>query len=271
MVTFPNAKINLGLNIIRKRNDGYHDLETVFYPVPWCDILEIVPSDEVTLHTTGLPVPGDVSSNLVIKAYELLRKDFELGPVAIHLHKIIPMGAGLGGGSSDAAFALKMLSEMFDLFLDTSLLNNYAGMLGSDCAFFVENEVAFAHGRGEIIEPFQLSLKGLYIEIVQPDIAVSTREAYSMVKPGQPGLNVKEVLKTADFDHWRNYLVNDFEMSVFSRYPQIEQIKKGFYEFGALYASMSGSGSAVFGIFKDKPILTNRFPETYKVWQGVLE
>lgn len=271
MVTFPNAKINLGLNIIRKRSDGYHDLETVFYPVPWCDILEIVPSENISLHTTGLPVPGDASSNLILKAYELLGKDFDLGPVAIHLHKIIPMGAGLGGGSADAAFALKMLSEMFNLFLDTDLLKNYAGILGSDCAFFVENKAAFAQGRGEMLELVDLSLKGYFIAIVQPDVSVSTREAYSLVKPAIPEINLKEVLQNTDFDRWRKFLVNDFEMSVFSRYPQIESIKKEFYNMGAEYASMSGSGSAVFGIFRDSPDMVSRFPDNYQCWQGELE
>jgi 4-diphosphocytidyl-2-C-methyl-D-erythritol kinase len=270
MVTFPNAKINLGLNVIRKRNDGYHDLETVFYPVPWCDILEIVPSETISLQTTGLPVPGDAYSNLIMKAYKLLHKDFNLDPVSIHLHKIIPMGAGLGGGSADAAYALKMLSEIFNLFLDTELLKNYASKLGSDCAFFIENKAAFAHGRGEILDTFDLSLDGFFISIVQPDVTVSTPEAYRLVKPRFPDVLIKEVLLSTDFKHWQQYLVNDFEMSVFSKYPQIEQIKNDFYNLGALYASMSGSGSAVFGIFKENPILNNHFPENFQVWQGKL-
>ncbi|HTJ52823.1 MAG TPA: 4-(cytidine 5'-diphospho)-2-C-methyl-D-erythritol kinase [Cyclobacteriaceae bacterium] len=252
MVSFPPCKINLGLNIIRKRSDGYHDIETCFYPVPWTDILEIIVSDQVTFASTGLTIPGNTDDNLCLKAYYLIKKDFDIAPVKIHLHKIIPTGAGLGGGSSDAAFTLRMLNEIFKLNLSTTQLLSYASQLGSDCAFFIQDKPMLGEGRGEILSEIDVDLKGKFLVIVKPDVHVSTANAYAGVKPEVPSVRLKNVLEKRTHE-WRRSLKNDFEESVFIRYPEIKEIKEKLYSEDALYASMSGSGSAVFGIFEKNP------------------
>lgn len=257
MIAFPNIKINLGLSITEKRPDGYHNLETVFYPVALEDALEIRTLPEaslreaekkITLHQYGMEIAGNPEDNLVAKAYSLLDKEFHLPPVEIHLYKHIPSGAGLGGGSSDAAFMLKLLNEQFHLNLSEEQLEVYAATLGADCAFFIKNKTIFAEGIGNIFSPIELSLSGYQIMIVKPDVFVSTREAFSNIRPHHPEYPVKEVIKRPVHE-WKEALINDFEASVFPQHPVIGEIKQELYNQGAIYASMSGSGSSVFGLF----------------------
>jgi 4-diphosphocytidyl-2-C-methyl-D-erythritol kinase len=252
MVTFPPCKINLGLNIIRKRPDGFHDLVTCFYPLPWVDILEIIPSDRIAFTSSGATIPGATQENLCLKAYQLLKKDFSMGKVKIHLHKIIPTGAGLGGGSSDAAYTLRMLNQIFALNLSTSQLLNYASVLGSDCAFFIEDVPKLGTGRGEVLADLNTSLKNKFIVLIKPDIHVSTAEAYAGIHPLEPSKNLRDVLERRPISEWKNLVTNDFEESIFKKYPLLYTIKENLYACGALYASMSGSGSAVFGIFENE-------------------
>lgn len=252
MVTFPNVKINLGLSITEKRPDGYHNLETVFYPVALEDALEIRTSPETdrkfTLHQYGMEITGNPEDNLVVKAYLLLDKEFHLPPVDIHLYKHIPSGAGLGGGSSDAAFMLKLLNEHYHLDLSEQRLEAYAATLGADCAFFIKNRPTFAEGIGNIFSPIDLSLSGYRIMIIKPNVFVSTREAFSSIRPHRPEYSVKEAIKHPVHE-WKDTLINDFEASVFPQHPIIRKIKEKLYSQGAIYASMSGSGSSVFGLF----------------------
>jgi len=250
MICFPNAKINLGLHILSKRTDGYHNLETVFYPIDKCDALEIVPAEKgkTTLSQTGIQVDGKPEDNLVMKAYNLLKKDFDLPEITIYLRKQIPAGAGLGGGSSDAAFMIKMLNDFAGLKLSTKQMEEYAGLIGADCPFFIQNKPVFAEGTGTVFSPVTISLSDYHIVVVKPPVSVSTKEAYAQMKPQQPAIPLKEVIRLP-VNEWKNYLVNDFESGVFAQYPEIKEIKQRMYAEGALYASMSGSGSAVFGIF----------------------
>ena len=252
MITFPNIKINLGLSITEKRPDGYHNLETVFYPVALEDALEITTNPEAqqkfTLHQHGMEIAGNPENNLVVKAYLLLDKEFHLPPVEIHLYKHIPSGAGLGGGSSDAAFMLKLLNEHYNLQLSDNQLEDYAATLGADCAFFIKNTPTYAEGIGNIFSPIELSLKGYRIMIVKPDVFVSTREAFANIRPHRPEYPVREVIRRPVAE-WKDTLINDFEASVFPQYPVIGEIKEELYHQGAIYASMSGSGSSVFGLF----------------------
>lgn len=248
MLAFPNIKINLGLYITERRNDGFHNLLTCFYPVQWNDVLEIVPSDTFEFKQTGLEVPGNETDNLCVKAYKLLKQDFNLPNAFIHLHKIIPMGAGLGGGSSDAAFVLKTLNEVFELGISIPQLEQYAARLGSDCAFFVQNKPTIASGRGEIFQDCTLDLKGTHIVIVYPDMHVSTADAFSGVKPRSFEGDFEALLQ--DKTKWKTSLFNQFEETIFPKYPLLAEIKETLYEKGAFYASMSGSGSAVFGLFE---------------------
>lgn len=258
MITFPNAKINLGLSITEKRPDGYHNLETVFYPVPVEDALEIRTSSEAgqkfTLYQHGLEIVGHPEDNLVVKAYLLLDKEFHLPPIEIHLYKHIPSGAGLGGGSSDAAFMLKLLNEHYQLKQSEGQLETYAAMLGADCAFFIKNSPTFAEGIGNFFSPISLSLKGYQILIVKPNIFVSTREAFLNIHPHRPEHSIKKIIHRPVHE-WKELLMNDFEASVFPQYPVIGDIKKELYSNGAIYASMSGSGSSVFGLFQPKESL----------------
>ena len=252
MITFPNIKINLGLSITEKRPDGYHNLETVFYPVALEDALEIRTNPEAqqkfTLHQHGMEIAGNPENNLVVKAYLLLDKEFHLPPVEIHLYKHIPSGAGLGGGSSDAAFMLKLLNEHYNLQLSDNQLEDYGATLGADCAFFIKNTPTYAEGIGNIFSPIELSLKGYRIMIVKPDVFVSTREAFANIRPHRPEYPVREVIRRPVAE-WKDTLINDFEASVFPQYPVIGEIKEELYHQGAIYASMSGSGSSVFGLF----------------------
>ena len=268
MISFPPCKINVGLNVVLKRADGYHEIETCFYPLPWTDILEIIISDTLEFTQSGLPIPGSSTDNLCVKAYELLRKDFNLKPVKIHLHKIIPTGAGLGGGSSDAAHTLRLLNEIFNLGIAHAQLKEYASRLGSDCAFFIEDKPMLGTGRGEILEETKVILKGKYIVVVKPEIHISTAEAYASITPALSANRVRDVVEM-EISNWKNLLINDFENPVFKKYPQIGEIKNKFYSQGALYASMSGSGSSVFGIF-EKPVDLKEFFPDYTYWSGEL-
>ncbi len=253
MLVFPDAKINLGLNIIEKRPDGYHNLETIFYPVPVEDALEINILNEgngkFRLHQAGMEIAGEAENNLVVKAYKLLDARFNLPPIDIHLFKRIPSGAGLGGGSADAAFMLKLLNEKFNLGLATEELEEYAARLGADCAFFIRNQPTYAEGIGNIFSPITFSLKGYQIWLVKPDIFVSTKDAFARIRPHRPDRALKDIVQLP-VEEWKGLMFNDFEESVFPQFPAIGEIKEEMYRQGAVYASMSGSGSSVYGIFK---------------------
>ncbi|MBY0476189.1 MAG: 4-(cytidine 5'-diphospho)-2-C-methyl-D-erythritol kinase [Chitinophagaceae bacterium] len=293
MISFPNCKINLGLHILNKREDGYHNLETVFYPVKWRDALEVVRIDDgrrtmddskttlssakptesrhdspltthISFSSTGLPIPGDETNNLCIKAYHLLKKDFpSLPPVQMHLHKAIPMGAGLGGGSANAAFALKLLNDQFQLKLSTQQLIDYALQLGSDCPFFIINKPCFATGRGEILETVELDLSAYHFAIVNPGIHVNTGWAFAQLNirsDHETWADLRTIIQQP-IETWKDQLINDFGEPVSKAHPEIATIKQQLYNAGAVYASMTGSGSTVFGIFEKQPEL--KFPETY--------
>ncbi len=262
MVLFPNCKINLGLNIIRKREDGYHDLETVFYPVGLRDAVEIIKSGQsglengVVYSSSGLQIAGDDTENLCVKAYNMLTKDFpQLPSVQIHLHKAIPMGAGLGGGSADGAFTLKLLNEFCALNLSDEQLIAYALQLGSDCPFFIHNKPCFATGRGELMQEVTLDLSMYTFIIVNPGIHVSTANAFSQIKPDKPRQSILDIIRQP-IHFWKGQLLNDFETGVSKTHPEIACIKEQFYENGAIYASMTGSGSSVYGLF-EKDMQTN--------------
>jgi 4-diphosphocytidyl-2-C-methyl-D-erythritol kinase len=269
MVSFPPCKINLGLQVIEKRSDGYHNLETCFYPVPWTDILEIVPSQKFLFTVSGDVIPGNADDNLCVKAYRLLADQYKLPPVNIHLHKIIPTGAGLGGGSSDAAHTLRLLNKLFELRMDNSVLSNYASRLGSDCAFFVQDKPMIGKERGEILSTSSVSLAKKFLVIVKPTIHVSTAEAYAGITPRKPVKSVEAILTAQPVRSWKDQLTNDFEQSVFEKYPAIRSIKDQLYQQGATYASMSGSGAAVFGIFEQDVDLKYLFPGC-SYWHGTL-
>jgi len=256
MVIFPNAKINIGLNVTERRADGYHNLETIFYPVKINDVLEIVPADKLSFESSGLDIPGSVENNLCIKAYHLLKKHHNLPPVKIHLHKNIPIGAGLGGGSSDAAFFIKLLDQNFGLNLDVEEMQDYARILGADCAFFIENKPVFAFEKGDEFEPVKLDLSEYKIILVMPPAQVSTSEAYCGVKPAQTKTSLIELVDMP-VNEWKKFIKNDFEESVFRNHIMIRGVKAALYEAGALFASMSGSGASVFGIFETLPDLAH--------------
>ena len=249
MVIFPNCKINLGLNIVQKREDGFHDLQTVFFPIPFTDVLEIISSENKTqIINTGIPA-GENENNLCLKAFQLLQKDFpQLPEIKIHLHKVIPLGAGLGGGSADAAFTLSLLNEKYHLNISDQRLFEYALQLGSDCPFFILNKPCFATGRGEKMELMPLSLSAYKILLIFPAIHVSTKELFLQITPAIPSKEIKEIIQQP-IETWKNELINDFEKVVFPLHPQIQKIKQELYDHKAIYASMTGTGSAVFGIF----------------------
>ncbi|MDH6305810.1 4-diphosphocytidyl-2-C-methyl-D-erythritol kinase [Parabacteroides sp. PF5-5] len=269
MICFPNAKINLGLNVVSKRADGYHNIETIFYPIPLKDALEIVAAEAGSFSQTGIPVDAPAEKNLVVKAMNLLKEQYLLPPLEVHLLKAIPFGAGLGGGSSDAAFMLKLLNDFCQLDIPLERLEEIASAIGADCPFFVRNQPVFASGTGNIFEPVSLSLKGYHMCLVKPEIAVSTPEAYAMVTPRQPDISLKEIVNRP-LAEWRELMVNDFEASVFPKYQGIHVLKEKLYGYGALYASMSGSGSSVFGLFEKPTDLKECFPSCF-VWEGKLE
>lgn len=266
MVTFPNAKINIGLSITEKRADGFHNLESCFYPVGWCDVLEILPAEKISFKSTGILIPGNPETNLCLKAYHLVKQDFNIPPVMIHLHKVVPIGAGLGGGSADCAFTIKTLNDLFELHLTTEQMENYARKLGSDCAFFIQNRPKYCVGKGDEFSEISLNLSGKHIVLVNPNIHISTAEAYSGVKPLKSEIDLRKILQNP-VNQWMDVVKNNFENHLLSKYPAISIIKKQLYAHGAAYASMTGSGSTVFGIFEEEIDLKETFVE-YTVWQG---
>ncbi len=252
MLSFPNAKINLGLHVIERRPDGYHNLETVFYPLTLSDILEVLPGERFQFQFSGLLLDNEGGDNLVVKAYSLLKSEFDLPPVRIHLHKVIPFGAGLGGGSSDAAYMLKMLSGMFGIGLSSEQLRHFAAKLGADSPFFIDNQPSLATGIGDELTPISLDLGNYYIALVKPPVGVNTALAYKAIRPAKQQTSIKEII-LQPVETWRERLTNDFEAPVFKMFPEIASVKGTLYELGALYASMSGSGSSVYGIFGESP------------------
>jgi 4-diphosphocytidyl-2-C-methyl-D-erythritol kinase len=262
MIGFPNCKINLGLYVTERRDDGYHDLETIFYPVKGLhDALEIIPSAKTGLYLGGKSIDGSKEDNIVWKAYHLLQKDFPqlVRPLEIHLLKSIPMGAGLGGGSADGSVMLQLMNKQFSLGLNDETLAAYALQLGSDCPFFIHNTPQFARGRGEIMEPVSIDIDNFSLQLLCPDVHVSTSKAFGMITPKPAAFDLKE-LPGVPVDEWKNYLQNDFEAPVFTQYPELANIKQQLYNQGALYASMSGSGSSIFGIFNkgQKAVITSK-------------
>ena len=249
MLAFANAKINLGLNVIEKRADGYHNLETVFYPVKLYDIVEITDAAETSCLIRGIDIPGDTTDNICLRAYRLLQKDFNLPPQQITLLKHIPVGAGLGGGSADGAFLIKLVNDKFHLDLSVSAMESYAATLGADCAFFIRNQPVFATGKGDQFADLDLDLSGYFMVLVKPPVHVSTPEAYGGIQPVYPERGLRELIKLP-VNEWKNYLKNDFEKPVFCKYPEISQIKDQLYHAGATFALMSGSGSSVFALFE---------------------
>ncbi len=283
MVVFPNIKINLGLYITGKRPDGYHNIESIFYPVQWKETLEITDRQEgleafpqlqsltevgkVRFMSYGIPIPGNADSNLCIKVYQSLEEWFNLPSIDMHLLKTLPIGAGLGGGSADAAFTLKALKDFFQLRLSDVEAKDILAKIGSDCPFFWENKPMFVYGRGEKMRPIDLDLSKYIVLIVNPNIHISTKEAYSGVKPSAPAIDL-EMMTSIGVEGWKDVLVNDFEASVFPKYPIIKEIKERLYAKGALYASMTGSGSTLYGIFEESP--TDLEFSQYITWKGKL-
>jgi 4-diphosphocytidyl-2-C-methyl-D-erythritol kinase len=257
MLLFSNAKINLGLHVTQRRPDGFHNIETVFFPIGWCDMVEVLPYMSLTLYCTGLPTGVEPESNLCARAFRLLQKDFGLPGASIFLHKQVPLGAGLGGGSSNAATVLRALNEIFRLSLPQGKLAEYAAQLGSDCAFFTCNTPMLATGRGEILQPVAVNLAGYALLVVKPPLSVSTAEAYAGVAPKAPAADLRSIVGQG-VEAWREALVNDFEPSVFAKYPPLADIKNALYGCGARYAAMSGSGAALFGIFEKIPANAER-------------
>ncbi len=275
MILFPHCKINLGLNIVAKRKDGYHNLETLFYPIPLCDSLELVAGntigeDDAGIISEGLKIEGDPKNNLILKAYYLLKEKYPLPRVTFCLLKTIPMGAGLGGGSSDGASAIQLLNQYFNLNIPFEEQINYASKLGSDCAYFLYDGACLGSGRGEILEPINFSLNGTWIVLVKPNLHISTAEAFANINTlGQNNLqSIKETI-IRPIQQWKDNLKNDFEDSLFPKYPELKEMKDQLYANGAIYAAMSGSGSTLFGLFDAEPTIKDQFGEHF-YWQGML-
>jgi len=271
MLCFPNAKINLGLNIIEKRPDGFHNIETVFHPIPLCDALEIAESnssEQYEFTSSGIPIDIDPSENIVIKAFNLIASKFKIPSTAIHLHKNIPFGAGLGGGSADAAYMIKMLNDFYKLGMSFQQMEEYAVQIGSDCPVFIKNQPVFAEGKGEIFSSIYLDLSGYHIILIKPEIHISTPEAYSGVSPNKPEKSVKELINLP-LTKWKENIFNDFEDSIFTNQPELKTLKQELYESGAIYAAMSGSGSSMFGIFEKEPTIKERWKKHF-TWSSKL-
>jgi len=264
MILFPQAKINLGLNVLHKRDDGYHEMETCMKSIPLSDVIEILESNTFQFVQTGISIPDSQEHNLCVRAYKLLKEDFDLPPVFIHLRKQIPMGAGLGGGSSDGSSVLMGLNKLFELGISDADLESYAAKLGSDCPFFIRNNSQLASGRGEILEPLELDLSDYYLKLIYPGIHIGTQEAYSRVHLNNDQKRIKDIL-SLPIEDWKNELQNSFEKGEFETFPVLSKIKDDLYREGAVYASLSGSGSAIYGIFREEP------KETYSDQKGFLE
>ena len=267
MQIFANAKINLGLNVLSRRSDGYHEIESVFLPIDLYDKIKITPSEKDKISTEGIDIPESKTGNLCLQALKLLRKDYKFPFLHIHLHKVIPIGAGLGGGSADAAFVLKAINRQFDLRIETEDLENYAAKLGSDCVFFVQNKSALVKGRGEQVYSHKKYdvLKGYHLLLVKPSVFISTKEAYGNIKPQLPKQRIETIVKQPIVS-WEAVLKNDFEFSVFSYHAELKKVKQQLYKAGALYASMSGSGSCFFGVFENQNVDTAAFELHWWKW-----
>ena len=268
MILFPNAKINIGLYITEKRVDGFHNLTSCFYHVPWCDVLELTPNPTFQFSTSGLPIAGALEDNLCYRAFQLLQKDQNIAPVHIHLHKVIPMGAGLGGGSADAAFTLIGLRDMYQLPLSNEDLIPFAQQLGSDCAFFLTSQAQIGAEKGDVLHPIDLNLSGKFLVMVYPNFGISTKEAYAGVKPKKAKKNWEKAL-AKPIETWKETISNDFENSLFPSYPTLVSIKEELYSLGAQYAAMSGSGSTLFGIFENATPIPEAW-DGYATWSGFL-
>jgi 4-diphosphocytidyl-2-C-methyl-D-erythritol kinase len=256
MLVFSPCKVNIGLNVVEKRADGFHNIETVFYPIQWKDAIEVLKNtdnQEFKLTVSGLRIEGNSDDNIIYKAYLLIKKEFNLPNIKVHLHKTIPMGAGLGGGSSNAATFINLVDKTFELNISLTKKIEIAKKLGSDCSFFIENKPIFAKEKGDLFEPIKIDLISYYILIIYPNIHSNTKIAYEGVSPKKPKISVKTIIETKPIEEWRTLLINDFEDSVCKTFPQINLLKQNMYDANAIYASMSGSGSAIFGVFKEKP------------------
>lgn len=260
MILFPPAKINLGLKVLKKRSDGYHEIVTCMLTIPLTDVLEITPSSEFIFKQTGIKVDGNQESNLCVKAFRLLQKHFDVPNAYIHLRKQLPMGAGLGGGSADASYVLRGLNTVFNLGLTDNQLRDFAAELGSDCPFFISDSIQIGRGRGEELSEFELDLSGYYLKIINPDIHVGTKEAYSGIVFSDDSGLIEDIL-ARPVEMWKGRLKNDFETHIFEHHPVIGELKSQLYDEGAIYASMSGSGSTVYGIFEKKPGINTRYFE----------
>lgn len=267
MISFPNAKINIGLKVVEKRSDGFHNIESIFYPIDLCDVLEVIPHPKnkgrgvCDFTSSGLEISGSIENNLCVKAYHILDADFNLPAVQIHLHKIIPMGAGLGGGSADATFVLKSLNTLFKLDLTNEQLENYASRLGADCPFFVENKPAYVTGTGNVFEPVDLDVSNYHFVLVNPNVHVGTVEAYAGITPQASKLDLQTMI-TQPIETW-DEKCNDFETYVFKAHPKAAQVKQQLKNLGADFTSMTGSGSTVYAFFKNKPDLTGLFEDCF--------
>ncbi len=258
MIVFPNAKINLGLNVISKRPDGFHNIISVFYPIPYCDVLEaiILPhqaNGAIQISYSGIEIPGNPEENLIKKVHQFIAQDYLLPAITVHLHKIIPMGGGLGGGSSNAAFYIKLLNDLAELNLSWGEMHHYAKKTGSDCSFFLINKPCLVTQTGTELEPLQLDLKGYFLQLIFPGIHIPTPQAYAGIVPAMPKINPEEIIHRP-IHEWKNFLFNDFEKQAFKNHPILEKIKNQLYQNGAVYAAMSGSGSTMFGIFEKEPL-----------------
>lgn len=271
MLSYSNAKINIGLNIIKKRNDGFHNIETIFFPIAMRDAIEIVDSKgnaPYTFSATGIPINIETKDNIVVKAYKLIRSKYDFPAQDIHLHKSIPFGAGLGGGSANAAYMTKLLNQKFNLGMSSLEMEETVSQLGSDCAFFIKNEPAFANMKGDKLNPIALDLSGYHLLLIKPEVHISTPEAYANIKPLKPEISLKDLIKEP-IENWKNLIKNDFETSIFPKYPQLAKIKEELYVHGALYAAMSGSGSSMFGIFKKEPKILSQWKQHF-CWKECL-
>lgn len=258
MIVYPNAKINIGLNITSKREDGFHNIESIFYPIPWCDILEINQSSEFKFTTSGLPIEGKVENNLIVRAYNLIKDKYTIPPCHIHLHKQIPMGAGLGGGSADASFTLTTLNTIFDLNISIPDLEAMADSLGSDCPFFIQNTPKYVTGKGEVMADINLDLSGNFIKLINPNIHISTKIAFSGITPIDSNIDLSEVTLNT-IKQPNNYLINDFEKSVFPNFKNLKDIKTKISKEDTFYCAMTGTGSTIYGLYEHQPEPT--FPE----------
>ncbi|MCE2733732.1 MAG: 4-(cytidine 5'-diphospho)-2-C-methyl-D-erythritol kinase [Cyclobacteriaceae bacterium] len=269
MVVFPHCKINLGLHVLYKRADGYHELDTCFYPITFHDLLEVLPAKNFSVTLTGLSIPGNKTDNICVMAYRLLQQEYQLPNISIHLHKEVPIGAGLGGGSSDGVFTLKALNTIFNLGITPEKMLHYASQLGSDCAFFCQDNPMIGRGRGELLSPVSVSLKHFYLILLKPPIHISTKTAFAGLKPKERKVSIEKIVTQVPVDKWKDHLSNDFEESIFKLYPEIEACKTKLYDHGAVYASMTGSGAGVYGLFNNETDVV-KFQDKNLIWRGRL-